>query len=216
MLQLRRTHGIGLLFATSAACLAVFVISRLTFSVSHPRAFVTVKDEGRIGLLPSPAPIQTYVNDISGTSALMRPTSIERTVFYVTTGNVEERVWAIDHPIFDFVKDGDEPLHIFGTELEPGAVVAVYKEHGATRVSVITKDNPPPKGTGQWQEAGTQTVIEDDDLDGAKVIKATISGHVSDRTMRITFSQAKAGGSASTTPFKLQWTSGKPHWVAEK
>jgi hypothetical protein len=205
---------IGLVVAIATAVATISWMARHSHSSTQTLLVIPDGRETATTMLSE----RVAATDAEGRGALarVRPSLRQEWVFYLTDGKTRQRIWAIDHYEYDFMKDGDEPLHMFGTQLETGFVVAVYKEHAATRVSIIKKDDPPPKGTGMWQEAGTRTVIEDDDLDGAKVTKAEIVGHVADRTIQINLLHAKPGEPAATSTFTLQWTGGKPIWVVAK
>jgi hypothetical protein len=201
-----------LVVGLAAAGISAWGIGKYSSYVSARRQSLVIE---RDDLLSSSVPRSPVVVDGGAgrwTNARMMPTAIERSVFYLVTGQKKERIWDLDHAVFAFVKAGDAPLSILGTRLDAGTLVVVYKEHGATRASIVKKDDPSPKGTGQWRESGTQTLSEDDDLDGAKVIEAKIIGVVSDGSMHIELSQARPGEVPTVANFRLDWRGAKPIW----
>lgn len=128
---------------------------------------------------------------IRSTSASLHPTGGEEWVFFITSNDSRERAWSTEHFEFDFMKEGREPFHIFGTYLEldkegaPSTLVVVYKEHGATCVSVVRKDLTLPKALGQWFPLNVQKLAEDEELNGSRVIGASITGRFSDQTLHV-------------------------------
>jgi hypothetical protein len=185
-----------------------------------PRQYISIELEAKDALLTSPpSPVYLKGDDVGGTESYMKPTGLDRWVVYLVTGEKKERIWAIDHLQFDFMQGGSEPLHILGSHLEPGFVVVVYKEHGATQVSVIQKDDPPPKGTGLWKLAGKNTLAEDADLAPGKVIAGSFRGLASEKKLQLLLQQSRPGTEPVTVEYtffmwsgETRWRSGPPKW----
>jgi hypothetical protein len=180
--------------------------------------FIEIQSEGVVKLyLPPPAISVQYQEGSQWTEATMYPTGVDRSVVYITTGQKKERIWAIDHPIFDFVKGGDEPLRVLATHLEPGIVVVVYSEFGAVRVSIIQKDGPPPKGTGQWRLAATETLIDNGDIPNRPTVTCRIHGTVGEGTGRLEFTQSNPHDDApATMTFSLLPQTRGSKWMAKR
>jgi hypothetical protein len=201
-----------LVIGLAAAGISAWGVGKYSSYASARRQSLVIE---RDDLLSSSIPRSPVIVDGGAgrwTNARMMPTAIERSVFYLVTGQKRERIWDLDHAVFAFVKGGDAPLSMLGTRLDADTLVVVYKEHGATRASIVKKDSPSPKGTEQWRESGTQTLTEDDDLDGAKVMEAKIIGVVSDQSMHIELSQARPGQVPTVARFRLDWGGAKPIW----
>jgi hypothetical protein len=153
------------------------------------------------GIAIQPESINANVGN--GAEGTILPSARQRWVFYASSGTRKTRIWAVDHLEFDFMKDGTQPFRVLKTYLEPGTFIVVYKEHGATKVTVVVQRKPIGESS-PWTHANTQTVAEDSDANFGSVSAADLVGHVNDNDMALRLTRHRPGGGARIEVFALR------------